>query len=311
MAHVKVPATSANLGAGFDCIGIAVDKYLTAHVTLHPELEGEISFTREGAGALEKIPPQNDYVYRGFAEAITYAKATYAGGAHFRVSSNIPLARGLGSSAAALVAGAELANEALALGLSRDDLLQICGRIEGHPDNVAPAIFGGAVLGVVDPGKGYHAVPIEVHPSLAFVFTVPSFRTETKNARSVLPPVIPFSRAVLALSRSAALVKGLETGDADLLKIALNDVIHVPYRKHLVSEYDEVVNAAVGAGAYGATLSGSGSTLVAIASRDLASEVCSCMKAAWEAAGYGCEAFVSDTHPVPGVALQKEVALVS
>ncbi len=306
MAHVTVPASSANLGAGFDCVGIAVDRRLSAEVILNPDSPAKISITRGGSLAGFQDPAEKDLLYIAFNEAVAYARREYTGGLHFNVTSHIPVARGLGSSAAAIVAGASLANEALELGLGNDDLLQICGSLEGHPDNVAPAIFGGAILGLVIPGQKFKAVELTVHDSLSFIFAVPSFTTETKKARSVLPPVLPYSKAVLGISRAGALVKGLETGDGELLALAFDDVIHVPYRKGLINFYEEVTSAAVQAGAFGATLSGSGSTLAAVAPRGAAARVCECMKATWEEAGYGCEAFVSDSHPVPGVAVSAE-----
>jgi homoserine kinase len=212
------------------------------------------------------------------------------------VHSEIPVSRGLGSSSAALIAGASLANEALGLGLDRNALAQLCTGIEGHPDNVGPALFGGAVMGVpsagVDSASDWVFAPIAVHPDLAFAFVVPPFPVETAAARAVLPREIPHRVAVRATGKSAALAHGLVTGDAALLRIALDDVLHVPYRRHLIPGYDEVVRAARDAGAYGATLSGSGSTLLAVAPQDAIVSVAVAMRRRWSAMGVEAESFV-------------------
>jgi homoserine kinase len=306
MAHVSVPASTSNLGAGFDCVGLAVDRRLDVEVTVtsydKPYGGSEITIARHGTLAGLDVRPDKDLLAVGFNAAAEAANRPFTGRAHFTVHSSIPVARGLGSSAAAIVAGAVLANDTLELGLSPESLVDLCAHIEGHPDNVAAAYYGGAILGVLRPGAAYKVSPLAVHESLSFVFAVPSFVSETKRARGVLPPVIPFSSAVLAAGRSAALVQGLATGDADLLAIGLDDVLHVPHRRALIAGYDEVTGAAKQAGAYGATLSGSGSTLVAIAPHAVAGEVCACMRAAWSALGIGCESFVSSQRFVAGAA---------
>jgi len=302
MAHVSVPATTANLGAGFDCLGLAVDRRLEVDATVSPFGTGTISVTRHGTVADLDVTPEKDLLVAGFTAAAAAAHQPFTGDAQFTVNSAIPVARGLGSSAAAIVAGAVLANHTLGLGLSDEVLVDVCANIEGHPDNVAAAFYGGAVLGVLRPGAAYKISTIAVHESLSFVFAVPSFVSETKRARGVLPPVIPFSRAVLAAGRAAALVQGLATGDADLLAVGLDDVLHVPHRRALIAGYDEVTTAACQAGAYGATLSGSGSTVLAITPHVDAPEVCSCMRAAWSALGIESDVFVSALRPVAGAA---------
>jgi homoserine kinase len=146
MAHVSVPATSANLGAGFDCIGLAVDRRLEVDAIVTPYGHGEVRVTRLGTLAESDIAPEKDLLYTGFCAAANAAHRPFNGDVHFTASSSIPVARGLGSSAAAVVAGAVLANETLELGLSVDTLVDICSHIEGHPDNVAAALYGGRSL---------------------------------------------------------------------------------------------------------------------------------------------------------------------
>jgi homoserine kinase len=194
----------------------------------------------------------------------------------------------LGSSAAAIVAGVLLADAALELGLSRERVTEIAAEIEGHPDNVAPAVYGGAILSVRTPA-GLRTVPLRVAPDLVFLIAVPPFVSDTQAARAALPRTLPHSDAVLAASRAAALVEGLATGDGDLLGAALNDVLHVPYRRARIPGYDAVVAAAKAAGAYGATLSGAGSAILAVAARERAGAVGAALLAAWRQIGIEAE----------------------
>ena len=298
-ARVRVPATSANLGAGFDCIGIAVDRWLTASVEADGNLDSgdaAITINRKGALASFALPPEDDALYVGFVAACAAGGRVVPERLAFSVDSEIPIARGLGSSSASLVAGARLADAALALGLGTHGLAELCTRIEGHPDNVAPALFGGAILGV--PGNGsfearhWVFAPLPVHPSLAFVFIIPPFSVETAVARAILPHNVPHEVAVRAAGKGAALAHGLATGDGALLQIALDDVLHVPYRRALVPGLASLHDAACAAGAYGATLSGSGPTIVAIAQQAVAERVEDAMKNRWSAEGVPADSFV-------------------
>ena len=302
---VRVPATTSNLGAGFDCIGMAVDRWLTASVEADDKVDSgaaRVTISRKGSLASLRLRPEDDAVYAGFVAACAAVDRAPPKRVAFLVASEIPVARGLGSSSAALVAGARLANTALELGLDAHQLAELCTRIEGHPDNVGPALFGGAVLGVPDNDRPRHwtFAPLPVHPGLAFVFVIPPFPIETAMARSILPREVPHEVAVRAAGKSAALVHGLATGDRALLRIALDDVLHVPYRRTLVPGLAGVHDAACAAGAYGATLSGSGPTLVAIAPQDVAERVADAMKTRWSAEGVVAESFVQRRPAVVG-----------
>jgi homoserine kinase len=281
-ARVRVPGTSANLGAGFDCIGMAVDLWLSASVEAEDNVDSggaAITIIREGSLASLALPPEDDALYAGFIAACAAVDRAVPERLAFFVDSEIPVARGLGSSSAALAAGARLADAALELGLDVHLLAELCTRIEGHPDNVAPALFGGAVLGV--PGNGsfearhWTFAPLPVHPSLAFVFVIPPFPVETAVARAILPREVPHELAVRAAGKGAALAHGLATGDGAL-----------------VPGLARLHDAACAAGAYGATLSGSGPTLVAIAPQDMAERVADAMKKRWSAEGVVAESFV-------------------
>jgi len=219
--------------------------------------------------------------------------------------SDIPVARGLGSSAAATVAGAAAAAALLELKLDPAELAELCSELEGHPDNVAPAVFGGANLVLRGP-DGLIVTSLPIHHSLALVFAVPDFTVETKRARAALPATLPHAEAVRAAAKSAALVHGLAHADPRLLAAGLDDVLHVPYRRALVPGYDEVTSAARQAGAYGATLSGSGPTLVAVVAADRVRAVGDAMVRAWAAGASPPRRF---TPPAPPAASSRTEAM--
>ncbi|MES3034342.1 MAG: homoserine kinase [Gemmatimonadota bacterium] len=299
-ATVHVPASTSNLGSGFDCIGMAVDRWLTASVILDT---AGTAVTMARGGSLQAVTcaPTDDLIHDGFVAACARAGRTLPSGIAYDVSSTIPVARGLGSSAAALVAGAALADFALDLGLGVHGIATLVSQIEGHPDNASPAAFGGAMLGVAnddataDRHCTYAFSALPVHASLAFIFAVPPLEVTTAAARAVLPSHVSFGDAICALQRSAALTHGLATGDAALLGRALDDVLHVPYRRTLVPGYDAVVAAARGAGAFGGTLSGSGSALVAIGRPAQAEAIARAMREAFAAHGLVAETLVTTT----------------
>jgi len=182
------------------------------------------------------------------------------------------------------VAGALLADAALDLGLPRERIVTIAAGLEGHPDNVAPAVYGGAALTVRASG-GLHVTALAVAPELEFLIAVPPFPADTRAARAALPATVPFGDAAIAASHAAALVQGLATGDGQLLAAALDDVLHVPYRRAAIPGYDAVTAAARAAGAFGATLSGAGSSVLAIAPRAAADRVGAALLDAWRATG--------------------------
>ncbi|MDE3150906.1 MAG: homoserine kinase [Gemmatimonadota bacterium] len=304
-AQVRVPATTANLGAGFDCLGLALDRWLRVSAELRSgnrDEEGLVTFHRTGTlTALDRAgiaSVRDDLIWQGFERVLLQFrdKHGFRGSVHFEANSDIPVARGLGSSAAALLAGAALANEAFGLLLSAEDLARLCTDLEGHGDNVGAAALGGAVL--VTPrafAPAFSQVP--VHESLGFAFAVPSFETRTDLARAALPSSVPFRTAVLAASKAASLVRGLQTADRGLLTAGLNDVLHVEHRKPLIPHYERVARAARNAGAFGATLSGSGSSIVAVAPRNQAAIVAGAMAEAWRAVDVPADAFATGVCP--------------
>ncbi|PYO73888.1 MAG: hypothetical protein DMD64_05720 [Gemmatimonadetes bacterium] len=211
--------------------------------------------------------------------------------------------RGDGSSAAAIVAGVLLADAALELNLTRQQVVEIATAIEGHPDNVAPAVYGGAVLSVrTSTGGGLVSTSLNVAADIELLIAVPPFPSDTKAARALLPKMLPHADAVLAASRAAALVQGLATGDGALLSAALDDVLHVPFRRARIPGYDAVVAAAQNAGAFGATLSGAGSAILAIAPGQQSAAVGAAMIAAWRDNGVEAEV-ITCTSNVAGASV--------
>ena len=292
---VRVPGSTSNLGAGFDCVGMAVDRWLEARFGRHSADAG-VHMTRRGTLSAVACDAVDDLVWRGFIAACVALRVTPPASVSFDVTSDIPVARGLGSSAAAVVAGAMLANALVDGDLDAAGIIDIAASLEGHPDNVAPAVVGGAVLSVRATGHHYACVPLSVHQSLRFVFAVPDFEVRTSLARAALPAALPFETAVTAISHSAALVAGLGSGNPQLLSAALDDAVHVPWRRSLVAGYDHVTNAAIAAGAFGATLSGSGSTIVAVCDASIAADVRDASLRAWRLAGIPAEAFVTSAE---------------
>jgi homoserine kinase len=297
-ARVRVPASSSNLGAGFDCIGVAVDRWLVATVT---HVAGSaISIRRSGRLNTVSVPVDEDLLVRGF-------RAAGGRGGMIDATSDIPVGCGLGSSAAAIVAGILLADAALELNLTRHQVVEIATALEGHPDNVAPAAYGGAVLSVRTPA-GLVSAPLTVAAGIELLLVVPPFPSDTKAARAALPKTLSHADAVIAASRAAALVQGLSTGNGALLGAALDDVLHVPFRRARIPGYDAVVVAAQKAGAFGATLSGAGSAILAIAPRERAAPVGAAMIAAWRAVGVEAE-LIRNAHPVPGATVDSIPAM--
>jgi len=289
---VGVPASTSNLGAGFDCIGVAVERWINVTARLDDGARGFTIARRGTLGALT-IDPADDRLVAGFRAACRRGRRDLPDGVAFDATSNIPVGRGLGSSASATLAGALAANALLGLGLTERSIAIACAEVEGHPDNVVPSLFGGARLALKGADGSLLIAPLHVHESLALVFAIPDFAVETTHARAVLPPTVPHATATRAAALGAALVQGLATANEGLLASALSDVLHVPFRRGLIGGYDAVTRAARRAGAFGATLSGSGSTILAIAPAESAANVAAQMVDAWQALRVNAESLVN------------------
>ncbi|WP_314762354.1 homoserine kinase [uncultured Selenomonas sp.] len=259
--RVRVPGTSANCGPGFDAIGVACTIYNDLELTLKGE-EGLI-IEIEGEGAANIPADERNIVLRAIRTILKRAhREDEVKGFHIRMTNHIPLSRGLGSSAAAIVAGLKAANALLGNRFSRRELLQMATNIEGHPDNVAPAIFGGFTISVVTRGR-VECFSLMPRMPLKLVVAVPEFPLSTRLARSVLPEQVKMKDAVFNLSRAALLVAALTKGQPRFLRNAFADALHQPYREKLIPGMKDVFRAACRTGALGASLSGAGPCLIA------------------------------------------------
>ena len=258
---VRVPGTSANCGPGFDCLGVACTIYNELELTLLEEERLDIEITGDGA---ENIPvDERNIVWRSIQKLLERAgKAQEYKGAIIRMDNGVPLSRGLGSSATAIVGGLKAANECLGNPFTNRDLLQMATEIEGHPDNVAPAIFGGFTISIVRNGKP-ECFSLMPKLPVKLVVTVPDFFLPTKAARAVLPAEVPMKDAVFNIGRAAMLTAALCKGNKSFLRSVFDDALHQPYRAKLIPGMYDVFKAARAAGALGASMSGAGPCLIA------------------------------------------------
>lgn len=260
--HVRVPATSANLGPGFDALGLA----LALHNEVSAEEADRVSVTVEGEGAGRLPANADNIVARGVRLAYEAAGQTFRG-ITLRCVNRVPSARGLGSSAAAWVGGLVAGNRLLGSPLTKDALLGLAARAEGHPDNVAAALLGGLTVSC-STADGVTAVSLPVPTNLTWVALIPDVTSATAEARAVLPKSVPREDAVFNVQRVALLLAGLQTGRHAALAQALEDRLHQPYRTRLFPWMPDVVAAARAAGALGCVLSGAGPSLLAVVAGD-------------------------------------------
>jgi homoserine kinase len=256
---VRVPATTANCGPGFDAVGIACTLY--NHLELAINESGNIQITNIGEGS-DLLPTDvTNITYQAVQSVFTKVGYTCPG-LSLTMTNTIPLARGLGSSAAAIVAGLFAANELLGLPLTKPELLDMATAVEGHPDNVAPALYGGIAISAMNNAKVETLRLLPPRP-LSLVVAVPAFALATKTARQVLPKQVSLADAVFNVSRTALMVGALATGNYTVLSTGLEDRLHQPYRQSLIPGMPDVLAAAKTAGAFGAALSGAGPCLIA------------------------------------------------
>ena len=264
LVRVKAPATTANMGPGYDCLGMALDVWNTIEVEVLDAGEPVVEVTGEGAGELGT--GRDNLVYRSMAFLFQDAGQEMPL-VRIRCDNAIPLARGMGSSAAAIAGGLVAANVICSQDYTSNDLLEMAATIEGHPDNVAAAVLGGMQLVISDKteeGSRLYAVSINVPPELHAVVFVPQVRIATKDARAVLPEKVTLADAVHNMGRIGLLVASMTTNHPEYLAIATQDLLHQPYRQPLFPAMKVIFKAALDAGALGVFLSGSGSTVLAL-----------------------------------------------
>ncbi len=257
---LRVPATMANIGPGFDSFGCAVSLYNKFTF----ELTGtDLAFS----GVHAKYANDTNMAYQAYVATMKRIGQLSERGIRITIESDIPICRGLGSSASLLVAGAVAANELHGRPLSNKDILEIATEMEGHPDNIAPAIIGGLTASMMDEGVPFtvkYTVASNIHP----IVIIPDFELSTAEARAALPKQVPFNDAVFNISHAALLLRALELGDENIIRHALSDKLHQPYRKSLIQGYEEVESAAMSLGAISYCISGAGPTQLAIVTQD-------------------------------------------
>ncbi len=275
---VRVPATTANLGPGFDSLGLALGWFNAAEVRVDVEQGHEI----EGEGA-DSLPRGPGNLFRRSLVTVAEWAGMELPSVSVRQENAIPLASGLGSSSATIIGACVAANILLDRPFTDDELFVIAAEIEGHPDNVAPALFGGLTV-CYESGERPSCLRISpVDPPRA-VIAIPDHQVETEMARRVLPDSVPRKDAVYNVGHAAAVVAAFASGEYAALAAAMDDRLHQPYRAHLVPGMEAALAAAKSAGALGSALSGSGPTIVAFAA-EREEAVAAAMKGALSDAG--------------------------
>ena len=259
---LRVPATSANCGPGFDSLGLACTLYNYVTYTLKDQPGLELEVAGEGQGLL--TPDVHNLAISSFLEAWKLATGGEPQGLKLTMKNNIPLSRGLGSSSSAIVAGIYAAHCLSGKKLSYQQMLTLATAIEGHPDNVAPALYGGLTISYTD-NQGPHSLRLLPAKPLKFIAVVPATPLSTSLARQAIPATVPHGDAVFNTARASLLIGALLSGQYDYLAAGLEDKLHQPYRAKLIPGLEQVWEAARKAGAYNAIISGAGSTVMAYA----------------------------------------------
>lgn len=287
---VTVPATTANLGPGFDCIGAALTLYNCFRFTSLDAGSALLSMQVRGSEAHKVKTDESNLVYQAFVKFYQHIRQTPPP-VQIEIEMAVPLARGLGSSATAIVGGLVGANQLADAPLSQNQVMELAIAMEGHPDNVVPALLGGcrlAATGNVETqyiASRWEICDIPWHNNIVPVVAIPDFELSTAQARRVLPTQVSRADAIFNTAHLGLLVRGLETGRGEWIKAALQDRLHQPYRQELIRGYEVVRSAAIAAGALGMAISGAGPTLLALVEAAQATAVAAAMEKAWQQEG--------------------------
>lgn len=282
MVTVRVPATTANLGPGFDTLGLALNLY--NYIEVKESNRGlKISIAGEGKSSI--ATNKNNIVYQAM-QTVFHECQHYPAGLDIILTNNIPVARGLGSSAAAIVGGVMAANSLAGDYLTGDQMAAIAAKFEGHPDNVIPALCGGLAVSILEQNQIIYR-KIAPPEDLYTVVAIPDFHLSTKTARSVLPELVPLQDSIFNLGNCALLIVAFMQNDYELLGKVMRDKLHQPYRAPLIPGMDEVLKAAVAKGALGVALSGAGPTLIAF-TKGKNTTIGGAMRAAFAQYGISC-----------------------
>lgn len=293
---VKVPATTANMGPGFDCVGMALPIYntITIEETVLPGTGIEINVIADTDSidqlSLDHIPSdENSIVYKA-VELLYNSIGQTPSELKINIHSNIPVARGLGSSSSVIVGALIAANELLGRPADEVALLSIACEIEGHPDNITPAIVGGLVISSQEDDGSVVYRKLDWPSDWAVTVCVPDFELSTDIARSVLPKEVPMKDAIFNAKRLAMFVEAVHSHDSELMKLALQDRLHQPYRMKLVPGLDKIIdNLKHFDNVLGCVLSGAGSSILIISEKNNIDKIRSVVKDTWADQNIKCE----------------------
>lgn len=277
---IRVPATTANMGPGFDCLGMALSLYNEFEFTHSSEAT---TFEAFGMGGEKIYLPEDNLLYQSFVKVYQHIREEIPQ-VQIKIKVGVPMARGLGSSATAIVGGLLGANYLAKNPLSSQELMNLAIALEGHPDNVIPAFMGNCILSVGS-DDDWHFVPVPVHPDIALVLAIPDFELSTEEARGVLPKNLSYSDSVFNIAHLGLLLRALQTGKGEWLAEALKDKLHQPYRRSLIKGYDELEQAVLSHKGYGMVISGAGPTLLALCPDHEADNVAQAMEQVWQGMG--------------------------
>lgn len=255
----RIPASTTNLGPGFDVLGLALQLYSTVSL----EITGSTTEVIISGVDVDKIPSTPEHIaFQAVQSVFQRSGVQKPKGLKLSIENGIPAIRGLGGSGTAILGGLLTANILCGNPFSRSDLLNFATSIEGHPDNVAASLYGGVVISVQEEDH-VHTIQLTCNPALHVVLAIPEFTLSTQKARSVLPKTVDFTDAIYNISRSSLLVACIATGKLEMLRVAMKDKLHQPYRSTLIPGFNDVVEAATSAGALSIALSGAGPTVAA------------------------------------------------
>lgn len=260
MIQIKIPCSTSNLGPGFDTLGLALNRYLL----LSAEESNGLTITVEGNGKDHIATDSTNLVYAAMAATALKVGRTLPA-IHLQITNGVPAYGGLGGSGAAIAGGVFLADQLLKIGLSRNEMLNIAVEIEGHPDNVSAAIFGGLTINCFDAERKVHCTSVKIDSKLSVVACSPHFQVQTKEARKILPQQVSLKDAVTNIENAASLVAAMMNGNYDALRYVTAERLHEQYRATLIPGYAEVKKAALEAGALSFNISGAGPTVFAFA----------------------------------------------
>ena len=280
---VTVPASTANLGPGFDCLGAALTIYNRFTFTEGADGDDALAIVVRGAEAARVPADENNSIYQSFCRLYAAIDRPVPP-VKIEIDLGVAVSRGLGSSATAIVGGLVGANELAGRPLDTAALGDLATEIEGHPDNVIPALMGGFRLAVAD-GERWIVCPLAWSEDIVPVVAIPNFELSTADSRMVLPDTYGIGDASFNAAHSSLLIQGLAAGNGEWVRVGIDDRLHQPYRIALIGGYRDVEAAAIAAGAYGVAISGAGPTMLALCPPDKADAVVVAMDEAWRSSG--------------------------